>query len=75
MMLRDYRPSGAVDCLFRLAVSEVRGVEDDLGLGITLCIIALIDYETDGRFGEEEIGRHASRLMQDYVKEWMLDPW
>lgn len=75
MRLRDYKPSRSVDCLFRLAVGEVRHDNDDVGMGITMSIITLIDDETDGLYSEEEIGRHASRLMQGYVKEWMTDPW
>lgn len=73
--LRDYKPSPSVDVLFRLAVSQVGHDEDDVGLGITMSIIALIDAETDELYSEEEIGRHAARLLQGYVMEWMRDPW
>lgn len=71
--LRDYKPSFAVDVLFRLAVGEIG--HDESNFGIMLSIIALIDAETDGLYSEEEIGRHAARLMQSYVTEWMVDPW
>lgn len=75
MRLRDYVPSKSVDVLFRLAVGQIGHDEDDVGLGITMSIIALIDAETDELYSDEEIGRHAARLLQGYVREWMIDPW
>lgn len=74
MKLRDYRPSPSVDVLIRLAVSTT-GESTDVGVGITMAIIALVDAETGELYSEIEISRHMATITQGYVVEWMRDPW
>lgn len=74
MRLKDYRPSESVSVLLRLVVAE-GDMHEDEHLGMISAIIALIDHETDHLYDDSQISRCVGKLLQEYLSDWMRDPW